>query len=95
MKTTGAYDHKNDSISTCMNVDGDKIKAICNKVMRRFIADERSETSRLLEIIIEECDTVDEAVLATYYATNLVNDAFEEMQSMTKSFERITRGKDE
>jgi hypothetical protein len=34
---------------------------------------------------------VDEAVLATY----LVNDAFEEMQSMTKSFERITRGKDE
>jgi len=68
-----------------------KIKAICNKVMRRFIADERSETSRLLEIIIEECDTVDEAVLATY----LVNDAFEKMQSMTKSFERITRGKDE
>ncbi len=42
MKTTGAYDHKNDSISTCMNVDDDKIKAICNKVMRRFIADERS-----------------------------------------------------
>jgi len=91
MKTTGAYDHKNDSISTCMNVDDDKIKAICNKVMRRFIADERSETSRLLEIIIEECDTVDEAVLATY----IVNSAFEKMQSMTKSFERITKGKDE
>lgn len=91
MKTTGAYDHKNDLISTCMNVDDDKIKAICNKVMGRFIADERSETSRLLEIIIEECDTVDEAVLATY----LVNNVFEKMQSMTKSFERITRGKDE
>jgi hypothetical protein len=43
-----------------MNVDDDKIKAICNKVMRRFIADERSETSRLLEIIIEECDNVEE-----------------------------------
>ncbi len=50
-----------------------------------------AETSRLLEIIIEECDTADEAVLATY----IVNDAFEKMQSMTKSFERITRGKDE
>jgi hypothetical protein len=78
MKTTGAYDHKNDSISTCMNVDHDKIKAICNKVMRRFIADERSETSRLLEIIIEECDTVDEAVLATY----IVNSAFENLQML-------------
>lgn len=82
MKTTGAYDHKNDSISTCMNVDDDKIKAICNKVTRRFMADKRRETSRLLEIIIEECDTVDEAVLATYF----ISKAYEKLESIMAKF---------
>lgn len=91
MKTTGAYDHEKDSISTCMNLNHSRMTAICNKAMIRFMADGRSESSRLLEIIIEECDTADEAVLATY----LISRTFEKIQSMTKSFERITRGKDE
>lgn len=91
MKTNGKYDHEEGSISACMNLDDRKMTAVCNKVMRRFIADERSETSRLLEIIIEECDTADEAVLATY----LINEAFEKMKSMAKLFEKMTGGKDE
>lgn len=84
MKTTGKYDHEKTNISECMNVDSEKAKRISNTVLKRFMKDERAEISRLLEIVIEECDTVDEAVLGTY----LVTLTLDKLQSMAKIFEQ-------
>lgn len=66
MKPSSVYVHERKNSAEAMNLNEDKIRRICNKVVEEYSKHPLSALSLFLQMIIEECDTVDEVALAIY-----------------------------
>lgn len=66
MKPSSVYVHERKNSAEAMNLNEDKLRRICNKVVDKYSKHPLSASSLFLQMIIEECDTVDEVALAIY-----------------------------
>jgi len=66
MKTSSVYVNERENIAEAMNLNEDKLSTICDKVVDKYSKHPLSAPSLFLQMIIEECDTVDEVALAIY-----------------------------
>lgn len=74
MKPSSVYVHERKNIAEAMNLNEDKLRRICNKVVDKYSKHPLNTSSVFLQMIIEECDTVDEVALVIHLIMKTYND---------------------